>query len=96
MTHLCTDAKLPEYGEAASVGRAGRRNSGRNVWLLAAEAQSSAPVQCEEGEREKKEEVREEGSKEGKVGSVSQERFIARGQSARRPGLFQEQSVNPH
>lgn len=36
------------------------------------------------------------GEGRGEVGSVSQERFIAPGQSTSRTGLFQEQSVNPH
>lgn len=36
------------------------------------------------------------GSEEGTVESVSQERFNAWGQSARRTGPFQEQSVIPH
>lgn len=42
--------------------------------------------------------TREKEAKKGrwKVEGVSQERFAARGQSARRTGLFQEQSVNPH
>jgi len=52
-------------------------------------------VREEENERAKGEAMGE-GSEEGKVESVSQERFTARGQSARRTGLFQEQSVNPH
>lgn len=49
-----------------------------------------------ERERQRGGKTVEGGSEEGKVESVSQERFIARGQSARRTGLFQEQSVNPH
>lgn len=57
-----------------------RPSKGTAVWLLAA-------ALCE----------REDGEEAGKWRcSVSQERFIARGQSAHRTALFQEQSVNPH
>lgn len=103
-THSCTDATSPEnvgncsdwpsYTIRKSAGTCG--SSPRRKSL---ERRSSVRGEGEIGrerERKKREKAKEEGSKEGKVESVSQERFIARGQSARRTGLFQEQSVNPH
>lgn len=92
-----TDAKCPEYGEMASAGRPEKLPGsvcGSWPWRKSLARRSS--MRREKGSKKKEEEAREEGSEEEKVEGVSQERSIARGQSARRTGLFQEQSVNPH